>query len=245
MVLTKAQKQRKQLIQTINEFDFVVLKDTSLIIGFDPGLNRPGVCLMDRQGNMLESFCFERVKNASVSRHLRDLSNGLAAIVKDHVKEDKPNILLSNEAVTVAGVGSSFKSAMALAYSLGTVLSCPFQTIYGDDVGVHQIQFVGSSLKKAIASNGRADKVEIMKSIQDRFDISFTDDNMADAYVAARMGHLFTHFIEMFLRKVDQDPAKQDASLIEFIKSDGYSHMWSSKEFEVITDYLYKKDFLT
>ncbi len=77
----------------------------------------------------------------------------------------------------------SLSSSMDLVHELGGVVKYSLRK-----VGHEPIEISPKSLKKFIAGNGNADKVKMLAAVQ-ASGVPIMDDNMADAFGLARLGH--------------------------------------------------------
>lgn len=77
----------------------------------------------------------------------------------------------------------SLSSSMDLVHELGGIVKYSLRKI-----GLQPVEISPKSLKKFIAGNGNADKVQMLAAIQ-ADGLPILDDNMADAFGLAKLGH--------------------------------------------------------
>lgn len=141
-------------------------------IGVDPSARSTGVVVLREDGLVLHAEALE-IETTGVAR-LVEIRNRLAAICKRYGPFD-------------VGVRES--------YSLGST-NRPF--LLGEVGGIVQLalhDYAGrveecapKALKKFATGNASASKAEVMRAVSARWDAHYANDDIADAYVLARIG---------------------------------------------------------
>ena len=147
----------------------------SIILGIDPGSRRTGFALLEQQGrtlSVLRSGCIRLSPSLELAARLGKLARELDAILDE----------LLPDAVAVEDVFShkNARSALALGQARGAVLAA---------VGRRELPVAAyppSSVKQAVAGNGRADKGQIQRMVQVLLSLdSVPQEDEADAMAIA------------------------------------------------------------
>lgn len=141
-------------------------------IGVDPSARSTGVVVLREDGLVLHAEALE-IKTTGVARlaEIRDRLNG------------------------ICGRHGPFDVGVRESYSLGST-NRPF--LLGEVGGIVQLalhdnarrveECAPKALKKFATGNASASKAEVMRAVSARWDAHYANDDIADAYVLARIG---------------------------------------------------------
>lgn len=146
-------------------------KTGKIIAGIDPSLRSTGVVIIDDSGEILEKRLILTKKLKGVERLVFIRDEILMTLRKYNVD------IVSIEGFSFGSFGRSVFDLGGLGWIIRTML---FENKY------EFIDISPSSLKSFIVK-GNADKNMMMESVNHIYGISFSDDNLCDAYSLARM----------------------------------------------------------
>ena len=212
-----AQDKRDILEKNLNFYnEKIKINENSLFFGVDGSIQRPGFCLLDSKGGVVEMFHL-KTKGANDKKRLIEIGNVFENVIKEY-----PEIaLVAFEDVVVRKFFTAMKK-LAMVY--GACLSrCP----------TYHIGFTPTQLKKSATGNGKAEKEDVMRVLEEKFGLTFKTDDESDAYCAARLAYLLSFYNQIF---------QESDSTMDFLKfKDSYS--MTSFEFEALSVTLQSKSF--
>ena len=142
-----------------------------IIAGIDPSLRSSGVIIIDTSGNILRKELIKPKKLESAER---------LVFIRDSIE-----LILREEGVTDVGIeGFSFGSFGRSTFDLGGLGWILRVMLHEKKYKYFDIS--PSSLKSFIVK-GNADKSMMMEAVYGIYGISFSDDNLCDAYSLSRM----------------------------------------------------------
>jgi crossover junction endodeoxyribonuclease RuvC len=125
------------------------------ILGIDPGYERLGIAILEKERNGKEKYlfsaCFKTSKNLVHGERLAAIDNEVEKIIN----EWKPEVL----AIEKLFLANNQKTAMLVAEARGTVLSA------ASGAGLKVFEYSPPQIKLAICGHGGADKKAIIKMI--------------------------------------------------------------------------------
>lgn len=142
-----------------------------IIAGIDPSLRSTGVVVIDDKGNIIEQ---KLIKDK--------LLRGADRLIK--IKNEVSDILERNKVDIVAIEGFSFGSFGRSVFDLGG-LGWILRVLLKEK-NYKTFDISPSSLKSFIIK-GNADKSMMMETVYHNYGISFSDDNLCDAFALSRM----------------------------------------------------------
>jgi Holliday junction resolvasome RuvABC endonuclease subunit len=94
------------------------------------------------------------------------------------------------DAVFMEGYAPGAKYGREMAGELGAVVKL---TVW-EDIGPNRLWVIApSALKKFVTGKGSGPKNTMLLHVYKRWDVEFSDDNMADAFSLARLGQCYDH----------------------------------------------------
>lgn len=149
------------------------------IAGIDQSLNSTGIAIIDAEtGLLVYSETISLNKNKSTPKLF-----GPARLI--HIRNRIKELLSAHQVDFVALEGYSFGSRGASIFDLGEVGGAIRILVY--DLGLPFETVPPKTLKKYIAQNGNADKEMMLKSIEEKYKITFDSSDEADAFGLALM----------------------------------------------------------
>jgi crossover junction endodeoxyribonuclease RuvC len=125
------------------------------ILGIDPGLRNTGWGVIEAQGSRLAYVACGCVRSdalASMGARLRQLHEGLAAVITDHTPHEA--------AVEETFVNRDPQSALRLGQARGVALTVPALA------GLEVAEYAANVVKKTVVGNGHADKAQIAMMVR-------------------------------------------------------------------------------
>lgn len=141
--------------------------------GIDTSLKGCGVCLLNSQGGHRTRSYSTDSQGKLVSQRFERYELIAGQIVED---------LREAEAIAIEGYVTQGKFVNYVMFEIGAVVRQAVKRL-----GVPIIEINPSTLKSAVACNGRAKKPEMLRSVFDRWGVTFDDHNESDAYCCARV----------------------------------------------------------
>jgi Holliday junction resolvasome RuvABC endonuclease subunit len=169
-------------------------KKNPYIIGMDFSLTSTGYVVLDSStGTLVKSGVFKTaVADGTLRERLFKIFEQFQELFKAY-----PCSVVSYEMISVF---SNPTSSIRLAMVLGLMYNCVSTLI---EESPYIISLATTSLKKAATASGKSDKNLIIKSVYQQWGADFNSDDVADAYVAARVAfeankikELYFHFRE-------------------------------------------------
>lgn len=142
-----------------------------LYLGIDQSLNHTGVALVDSLGNAIAC-------HAIIVKKLRGAER-LA-----HVRTELSNFFASYSNVVAGAIEGPSLNSNHREFDLGEisgVLKADFFT-----KGIDLVVVPPTTLKKFVTGKGQASKEQMLYSVNQKYQLSLTDDNIADAFGLAR-----------------------------------------------------------
>ena len=141
------------------------------ILGIDPGFDRLGVCILDKEGSretLVYSFCIETSKKDTFEKRLSDIGDTLDKIIKKY----KPEEL----AIEKLFFTKNQTTAINVAEVRGVVLYLSFNS------GLEINEYSPPEIKLAVAGHGKANKGDIFhmvsRILRDQIKDGLLDDEM-------------------------------------------------------------------
>ena len=144
---------------------------TVVVAGIDPSLRATGVVILSQSGDIIKQSLI-KTKNLSGAERLIQIRNEVCELLK------------KNSVDVVAIEGFSFGSFGRSVFDLGG-LGWILRVMLKEN-GYKFFDVSPSSLKAFIVK-GNADKSMMMESVNQIYGISFSDDNICDAFCLAKM----------------------------------------------------------
>jgi Holliday junction resolvasome RuvABC endonuclease subunit len=176
------------------------------IIGMDFSLSSTGYVVLDsKTGALVEQG---EIKTSTTDGTLRER---LFKIYEDFssLLEKYPASVISYEMISVF---SNPTSAIRLAMVLGLMYLCVSKQF---EEPPYIISAATTSLKKAATGNGRSDKNLILKAVFKNWNVDLNSDDVADAYVAARLAYEAHKVKGLYQRARDESGKDLDAFLLD------------------------------
>jgi len=143
-------------------------------IGIDQSLTSTGIVILDEDAKIFASTIINS-KEKGVKR-LSDLSKKITEYLKNYNPPKMIKIFIE---------GYSFGSRLGQAFSIGEWGGVLRKSLY--ELGYNIAVIPPTSLKKFITGKGNAKKELMLKEVFKKYNVDFTDNNLADAYGLARM----------------------------------------------------------
>lgn len=150
-----------------------------LYLGIDQSLNHTGVALVDSLGNAIAC-------HAIIVEKLRG-SERLA-----HVQNELSKFLACYSQVVAGAIEGPSLGSRHREFDLGEisgVLKADFFT-----KGIDLVVVPPTTLKKFVTGKGQASKDQMLYSVNQKYQLSLTDDNLADAFGLARFSLVHHNF---------------------------------------------------
>ncbi len=150
------------------------------ILGIDPGLRHTGWGVIIVDGTKLSyvaSGTIQSDSKRSLAERLRDLHDGLSAVIADHQPDEA--------AVEETFVNKDAQSTLKLGHARGIALLVP--ALSGLDVA----EYAANLVKKTVVGTGHADKTQVQAMI--RVLLPKADSNGADAADALAVAITHAH----------------------------------------------------
>lgn len=120
------------------------------ILGIDPGFDRLGVCVIEKEGTketLIFSTCIETSKKDSFAKRLQTIADGLSSVIKTHC----PNEL----AIEKLFLANNQRTAMSVAEARGVIL------YISHTHGLSIYEYSPPEIKVAVTGYGKATKEDI------------------------------------------------------------------------------------
>lgn len=152
-------------------------KGSPCILAADFSVSSTGYAVIDMDGKLLDSGEIKTsTQDGTLQQRLWKIFKGFEEVVKKH-----PCCIFSYEMISVfSNPSSAIKLSMVLAEMYNALSSNSPEPPYIVSVAT-------TSMKKAATGNGMSDKNLILKSVLRTWGVDFDSDDIADAYVAARI----------------------------------------------------------
>lgn len=176
-----------------------------MAVGVDPSLTGFAVTALTADGAY--STRLYRSSYRGVDR-LMDISLWLSMLTEDLYDKGFPV-----QDVAVEGTVVASHSAVALGELSGIVRVALFHAVKGP--GKYPLQVPPTMLKKYATDKGNAKKNEVMLAVYKKWGVEFSDDNMADSFVLAKiaLGRASTGYEQAVLDKLS-DPKFRDGTTL-------------------------------
>lgn len=124
------------------------------ILGIDPGFDRLGVCILDKEGNketLIYSCCVETSKKDSFEKRLSMVGQNLEKIIRDYKPQELAieKLFFAKNQTTALNVAEVRGVVLYLSYSHGLSIN----------------EYSPPEIKLAVAGHGRATKTEIFQMV--------------------------------------------------------------------------------
>ena len=161
------QKTKKTIKKSCN-----ILRDP-MFVGVDPSYNGFGIVVIDKDATIVEQRLLVSDSNKSIEERLLELENGFSFI---------PNIVCLH---SVYIEGPSFSSSGAFVLQMGALHYYLRLFLFRNETKYKVI--APGELKKFITGKGTAKKELMLLNVYKKWNVSFEDNNLCDAYSLARM----------------------------------------------------------
>lgn len=145
------------------------------ILGIDPGLERVGFGVIDREGSRLKPIAHGLIETPRIALpdRLRMIHEGVTALIAEH----KPDQLATERLL----FSVNKKTAMDVAKGLGVVL------LAGSQAGLPWMEMTPPEIKLAVVGNGAAEKKQVQFMVVRLLNLTETPkpDDVADALAIA------------------------------------------------------------
>ena len=145
------------------------------ILGIDPGLERVGFGVIDREGSRLKPIAHGLIETPRIALpdRLRIIHEGVTALIAEH----KPDQLATERLL----FSVNKKTAMDVAKGLGVVL------LAGAQAGLPWMEMTPPEIKLAVVGNGAAEKKQVQFMVVRLLNLTETPkpDDVADALAIA------------------------------------------------------------
>ncbi|MBX7131754.1 MAG: crossover junction endodeoxyribonuclease RuvC [Fimbriimonadaceae bacterium] len=145
------------------------------ILGIDPGLERVGFGVIDREGSRLKPIAHGLIETPRIALpdRLRLIHEGVTALIAEH----KPDQLATERLL----FSVNKKTAMDVAKGLGVVL------LAGAQAGLPWMEMTPPEIKLAVVGNGAAEKKQVQFMVVRLLNLTETPkpDDVADALAIA------------------------------------------------------------
>ena len=124
------------------------------ILGIDPGFDRLGICILDKNGNketLVHSRCIQTSKKDSFEKRLSDVGNQLETLIKEHKPEELAieKLFFAKNQTTAINVAEVRGVVLYLAYQNGLTIN----------------EYSPPEIKLAVAGHGSASKADIFHMV--------------------------------------------------------------------------------
>ena len=178
-------------------------KPSFIYLGIDPSLTGFALTAISKDGSLFDTrLCKSQLRGV---RRLLDISNWLSGTIKEYVGFGWEVMDCAVEDTVVAS-----HSAVVLGELAATVkLTCHN---FLPEPGKFPLRIPPTMVKKYATDKGNAKKNEVLLACYKSWGVEFSDDNMADSYVIARMsaGLTDTQYRVDMVSKL-KDPKFRDA----------------------------------
>src|SRR3989338_5010561 len=156
------------------------------ILGIDPGFERLGIAVLEKNKNDKERMIFSECFKTSAKLPFAERLNLIGQEIKKVVKEYKSEVL----AIETLFLNTNQKTVMRVAEARGVVMYEAAQA------GLKIFEATPLQIKIATTGYGRADKTQVMKMIQILVEIEEkkTSDDELDAIATALTAFAHLHF---------------------------------------------------
>lgn len=164
VIIEKKESAKKHIQQKLRD---------PMFVGMDPSFNGFAIVILDKKANIIEQKLFGSDSKSEVEDRLIELEKEYNFV---------PNIISLH---SVCIEGPSYASDGAYVLQMGAL-----HYMIRIMLRQHDIQYkvvAPGTLKKYVTGDGRAKKELILMKTLKRWDVEFTDNNLADAYGLARM----------------------------------------------------------
>jgi len=152
------------------------MSDTRTTIGIDPSLTGTGIVVL-QNGEIVEQILIKSKPNGSRPKDELLRLTTIVDNVKEIVDKHKPKLILV-EGLAFMAKSTSLMQLAGLNYLLRlSFADIPFVVV------------TPSSLKKFVSGAGNAKKDLMLMATYKRYGVEFSDDNLADGYGLAQVGH--------------------------------------------------------
>lgn len=166
------------------------------ILGIDPGLRRTGWGIIDVSGSRLRFIACGVLgidSDQALSARLRDIHDGLQAIIGDHLPDEA--------AVEITFVNANPDSTLKLGQARGIAILVP--ALNGLPIG----EYAANLVKKTVVGAGHADKRQIRRMVEVLLPTAkITNDDAADALAIA-----ITHAHHRQIKRLVATPPRESA----------------------------------
>lgn len=147
-----------------------------LFMGIDLSLNGTGLSVVDESGGLIQTVLIElNTKKANCLRG-KERTKHIIKTILDLISKHNP----AKIGIEGYSFGSKGRSFIDLAELGGTVRYLMTER------NIIWVEVPPKTLKKLVTDNGNADKELMMKTVREKYNLTFTDDNECDAYCLAR-----------------------------------------------------------
>lgn len=166
------------------------------ILGIDPGLRRTGWGIIDVSGSRLQFIACGVLgidSDQALSARLRDIHDGLQAIIGDHLPDEA--------AVEITFVNANPDSTLKLGQARGIAILVP--ALNGLPIG----EYAANLVKKTVVGAGHADKRQIRRMVEVLLPTAkITNDDAADALAIA-----ITHAHHRQIKRLVATPPRESS----------------------------------
>lgn len=155
-------------------------------VGIDPSLTGTGVVIL-RDGRVEISETLLNHANLPMIERVGKITLGIANLIHDACLGFKPTIDRAIAAIEGFSYGSKGKSVFDIGY-LGWRIREDLYKFYST---LPYIDVPPTSVKKFATGSGNAAKELILQQVYKRWGVEFHDNNQADAFVLAQIGHAY------------------------------------------------------
>jgi crossover junction endodeoxyribonuclease RuvC len=144
-------------------------------LGIDPSLNNTGWVII-KDGAVSDNGCIKPKKIFGVER-LAYIKSEFEIILESHQMEDNDIAIIENYSFGAHG------QAVFQMGELGGILRV---SLYENETKFHTV--APATLKKFATGSGKSEKDNVLKCVYQKWNHDFTDNNIADAFVLAKIG---------------------------------------------------------
>lgn len=161
-----------------------------LVLGIDPGVNNLGISLIKVDSIVNKLYIIEQIHYTLTKNKNNcyvNLERDLSVLFLKYVKIDKELLLsdffISN--IDMISIEKPFFSSKTYANNIRTLEVIGIIKFLANKFNIEFIEYSPATIKKKVTGNGRADKQDIINSINKLFNITLKNNHIADATACA------------------------------------------------------------
>ena len=145
----------KKSSRMLNNYLNNTQKNTEVVLGIDPGYDRLGVCIIEKESGKKENLVYSNCLQTSSKQDIYSRMFDIGQFVQETINKYKPNSL----AIESLFITKNQKTAMRVSEVRGIIINEAMK----NKMSIHE--FSPMQIKMAITGDGSSDKIRIKKMI--------------------------------------------------------------------------------